>query len=87
MLTKLLTAAMILGSAALTSRAQPVEGRSSFSPSDIVLREMLVIGGVGRYGRSPVHTDAVEALLVSGKWTAPQAGQVLTLPDLSLIHI
>jgi dienelactone hydrolase len=34
----------------------------------------LVIGPVGRHGRAPVHTDPIEAAVVAGRWTAPQAG-------------
>ncbi len=45
--------------------------------TEIVLREGLMIDGVGRYGRSPVHRDAVEALILSGAWKEPQEGDIL----------
>jgi pimeloyl-ACP methyl ester carboxylesterase len=48
---------------------------------EIVLREGLVIPPVGRYGRSPVHTDALESQIVAGKWAAPKAGDVVKLED------
>ena len=50
-------------------------------PDEIVLREALVIERVGEYGRSAVHTDAIEALVVAGRWLAPQAGDSVALPD------
>lgn len=39
-----------------------------------------VIGSQGRGGRSPVHTDAVEALLVRGQWKKPSGSPELRLP-------
>jgi poly(3-hydroxybutyrate) depolymerase len=47
-----------------------------FSP-----RAWLVIGSVGRYGRTNLHTDAIEAALVAGTWRAPRAGDTVTLPN------
>ena len=35
----------------------------------------------GRAGRSAVHTDPVEALIVAGKWKAPVEGENFTMPD------
>jgi hypothetical protein len=49
--------------------------------SEIVLREALVLPAAGRSGRNLLHTDAVEAQIVAGKWTMPQAGDSVTLPD------
>jgi len=51
------------------------------APKEIVPREGLVIESVGRYGRGPIHLDALEALIVQGKWAAPKAGDTVTLPD------
>src|SRR5262245_59707318 len=51
------------------------------APKEIGPRECLVIAPVGSYGRSPLHADAVEALVVSGKWSAPKAGDPVKLPD------
>jgi predicted esterase len=48
--------------------------------TDLVFREGLVVRSVGRAGRNPFHTDAVEALIVQGQWTRPAAGDVLVLP-------
>ena len=62
-------------SAAADEKAEPAIGKS------ILLRSGLVIPPVGKYGRSVVHTDAIEAAIVAGKWTAPQAGDEVKLPD------
>ncbi|MHC4948064.1 MAG: prolyl oligopeptidase family serine peptidase [Planctomycetota bacterium] len=45
------------------------------------IADWLVVGRVGRGGRSPVHTDAVEARLVAGTWTTPAAGDTVAGPD------
>ena len=49
--------------------------------TEIVVRDVLVIHGVGKSGRSPVHTDAVEDLLINGRWQPPHAGNTLKSPD------
>jgi dienelactone hydrolase len=41
----------------------------------------LAIGSVGRSGRSPVHTDAIEARIISGAWRPPAAGDRVELPN------
>jgi poly(3-hydroxybutyrate) depolymerase len=48
---------------------------------EIPLREGLAIAVAGRAGRSPIHTDPIEALLVAGTWRAPKRGDTVTLPD------
>ncbi len=64
------------------SPAAPPEAAAPPPPRrEIAIREVLAIGGVGRWGRSAVHTDAIEADIVAGSWAAPAAGQWLTLPD------
>ncbi|MFQ5806639.1 MAG: prolyl oligopeptidase family serine peptidase [Phycisphaerae bacterium] len=40
-----------------------------------------VIERVGRYGRAPVHTDAIEAEIVAGRWSAPQAGDTVRVSE------
>jgi predicted esterase len=47
----------------------------------IAIREGLVASRVGIYRRSPTHVDAVEALIVAGKWQAPRKGDEITLAD------
>ena len=58
---------------ALEPTTQPV--------GEIKLGDCLVIESVGQSGRAVIHTDAIEARLVAGQWTAPKAGDVVTLPD------
>jgi pimeloyl-ACP methyl ester carboxylesterase len=50
-------------------------------PKEIAVAAGLVLPRVGQSGRGPIHLDALEALLVAGKWTAPKAGDTVTLPD------
>ena len=40
-----------------------------------------MISGVGKYARLPLHQDAIEAQIVAGRWTRPQAGDEVELPD------
>src|SRR5260370_27706587 len=47
----------------------------------IALSDCLVIKPVGRYGRAALHTDAIEAEIVAGRWKAPQAGDKVMLPN------
>jgi pimeloyl-ACP methyl ester carboxylesterase len=47
----------------------------------IVLRHALVMPRVGQYGRTLLHRDAIEALLVSGRWKTPTVGDKVQLPD------
>ena len=39
--------------------------------------DYLVIEPVGRGGRSPVHTDAIEATIVDGSWRTPEPGDAV----------
>jgi dienelactone hydrolase len=63
----------------LASPAAPAQVEDA--PDEYAMREALVIGSVGQYGRRPIHTDAIEAQLVADTWTVPDAGDVVTLPD------
>lgn len=47
----------------------------------IRLTDALVLPSPGRGGRTPTHTDAVEALIISGEWTTPGEGDAIRLPD------
>lgn len=44
---------------------------------EILLGDCLVIAPSGRYGRTPLHQDAMEAAIVAGRWKAPKAGEKL----------
>ena len=51
-------------------------------PQPVVLpREGLVLPPVGRHGRLPLLSDALEAVLVSGNWKAPRPGDGVTMSD------
>lgn len=50
-------------------------------PQGISVGPCLVIGSVGSGGRSPVHTDAIEAKIISGDWQAPEKGERVQLAD------
>src|ERR1039458_6748734 len=56
------------------------QSRASCS-EPITLRQGLAVGGGGRAGRSPVHTDAIEAEIISGKWQRPAEGGYINLAD------
>jgi len=51
--------------------------------TDLFVREGLAIrtDGGRREGRSAFHIDPLEALIVTGKWSPPRAGDSLTMPD------
>lgn len=54
-------------------------GRLLAADADITPRVCLVLGAVGRGGMSPIRTDAVEKMLVTGTWQRPNAGDMVTL--------
>jgi poly(3-hydroxybutyrate) depolymerase len=64
--------------AAGTSQADETATRWS---DENTIAECLVIKPVGRYGRSAVHVDAIEAEIVAGKWSTPNAGDTVQLAD------
>ena len=47
----------------------------------IRLTDALVLPSAGRGGRTPTHTDAVEARIVSGAGKTPAEGDTVTHPD------
>ena len=51
------------------------------STPSLPLRDGLVIGATGRAGRAAFHTDAMEAEIVAGTWTAPAVNDSMLLPD------
>jgi dienelactone hydrolase len=55
-------------------------GRASCA-EPLTLRRGLAVGGGGRAGRSPVHTDAIEAEIISGKWQRPTEGASVNFAD------
>ena len=57
--------------------AQDTAGRSDA----IEMNSALVIGPVARGGRVPIPIDPIQAEIVAGRWTAPKAGDTLTLSN------
>lgn len=51
------------------------------APAPIPIDHLLAITPVAAGGRVPFQTDPVQYQLVEGTWTAPQAGDVVKLPD------
>ncbi|MHC4209489.1 MAG: hypothetical protein ACYSWT_07215 [Planctomycetota bacterium] len=72
---------MPIAVAAVAAIALRATAAPTADADEIVLREALVIEPVGRFRRSAVHTDAIEARIVSGTWSTPRAGDVVDLPD------
>ena len=67
-----------------TSRARAAEafaGATNLAPRD----GLRLLTGGGRQARSPFHTDAVELTIVRGTWSAPHAGDTVSLPDGSTV--
>ena len=54
-----------------------VTSQPATQPEALTPTEYWVIAAGARAGRTPVRTDAVEALMVSGQWQTPEAGQKL----------
>src|SRR5260221_14726925 len=61
----------------LTAPLAGMAGTAAPPAGEILVRECLVIPGVGRFGRSAVHQDAIEAEIVAGRWIPPVEGAVL----------
>jgi len=79
----LISGALLCLSCARTARfdAADVQRLMEAKPNTTVLRECLEIGRVGTGGRGALHQDAIEARIVAGTWTAPKAGDAVTLPN------
>ena len=65
----------ILALLALNSLSIKARSEETIEP-----HECLVIGRVGTSSRNPIHTDAIEAMLVTGKWRRPKAGDSVARP-------
>lgn len=53
-------------------------------PVEIPLTECSVIAPVGTYSRAPFYIDVLEAQIVTGRWSPPQPGKTVILPDGSI---
>lgn len=65
----------------LTVLAAGDQDEKMASTAPHIWRTALVIKSVGRSGRSPVHTDAIEAAIIAGRWTPPAVGETVSLPE------
>jgi poly(3-hydroxybutyrate) depolymerase len=72
----LLAAVSVLAASATARAALPATEAGT-----IVMQRALLLEAPGRSRRSAVHTDAVEARLVAGTWSAPRPGETVALPD------
>ncbi|NLI01426.1 MAG: prolyl oligopeptidase family serine peptidase [Chthonomonadales bacterium] len=70
--------AAIVACLAICSSSLPAGAQS---PEAIVPRTALVLARPGRSGRDALPRDAVQALIVTGAWKTPSAGDTVTLPD------
>ncbi|MBW3625399.1 MAG: hypothetical protein KY468_18545, partial [Armatimonadetes bacterium] len=61
--------------------AEPSPAAPAPAAGEILLHEFRVLPAVGRYGRSAVFNDPLEARIVRGTWVPPAAGETMTLPD------
>lgn len=61
----------------------PVDAVSNLPDADgvVTFRRGLAIDGIAWAARADLHADTVEALIATGGWAAPQAGDLLTAPD------
>lgn len=65
----------------LAAGSQAATAPAGSQPAELSVREFLVIDAVGRAGRSPIHTDAIEARIVTGETIVPHEGDSIVLPD------
>ncbi len=65
---------------ALLAAVFPNDLQAAQPAADIVPTAALVVRPVGTYGRNAVHRDAVEALIVAGKWRTPKAADEVKGP-------
>ncbi|MBU0617959.1 MAG: hypothetical protein KKI02_09600, partial [Planctomycetes bacterium] len=54
---------------------------SSPGDSEVPSWQWLVIEPVGRGKRAPIHTDAIEAEIVAGRWSPPKAGDTVRVSE------
>ncbi len=69
---------LALGAVCLVASARVVPADDA---PPLVPAEYLTLSGVNRGGRSALHTDPVEALIVSGEWKSPKESSEIKLPD------
>ncbi len=63
------------------SAAANATGEPMAATTPLVWQTALVIKPPGRSGRSAVHSDAIEAGIIAGRWTRPSAGETVASPE------
>jgi predicted esterase len=74
----LLAAAIIIPSLALQANAGLDE---DYNATVALPTEALILPPVGRYGRTPIPVDALQASICAGAWKAPKSGDTLSDSD------
>src|SRR5262245_8711102 len=74
----LLVAAFFVPTFALQTDARPSENDD---PVVALPSEALILPSVGRYGRTPIPVDVLQAAICAGNWKTPKAGDTLTDAD------
>ena len=64
----------------LATLVSPALAQEASQPAELT-GSWLVLESVGRSGRQPLHTDALEAQIVTGQWKAPAAGDTVVVSD------
>jgi poly(3-hydroxybutyrate) depolymerase len=59
-------------------RGQPSAAGEPRVRANVTFSDCLVVGPVGRSARAPLHRDPIEAQIVTGTWSAPRAGDVVS---------
>jgi pimeloyl-ACP methyl ester carboxylesterase len=83
----LITAALLTASVGQVDGSRAADGtvvNQNVSPQpegNVPAGSWLVIEPVGRGGRVPVHTDALEAQIVAGRWSPPKAGDTVRVSE------
>jgi len=74
--TPLATLALLISFSAGLVAAPVGPGAAADDPPAVIeMTEALVLGPIGRGGRSPVRFDPIEHAIVTGAWSAPSAGR------------
>lgn len=63
---------------AALAQSQPA---TSTAPSTLLIRDWLVIESAGKYGRTPLHIDPIQAEIAAGRGRSPRAGDVVATVD------
>jgi hypothetical protein len=78
-------ARLCLFAAAIIVPSLALQGEAGIDDNDNAVvalpTEALVLPPVGRYGRTPIPVDALQASICAGAWKAPKSGDTLNDPD------